>query len=112
MEQVPQESLETFKVLWHQDVQGDVKSLQKGFVESLIHGTVHKLSKAPHLIGQPLRGTMNRLWKVKFNKFRVVYTINRSAKEVWVLSVQKREIIYEPRHLNRLMKLAAALLAK
>ena len=40
------------------------------------------------------------------------YATIAAAKEVWVLSVQKREIIYEPRHLNHLMKLAAAILAK
>ncbi len=112
MEQKPPAPLETFTVFWHKDVQDDLKLLQKDFAQALIAGTAHKLSQAPHLIGHPLRGTMNQLWKVKFNKFRITYTINMAAKEVWVLSVKKREIAYEVTHLNRLKKLAAGIWAK
>jgi len=68
----------------------------------------HRLSRAPQFLGQPLKGTTVPLWKITFSKYRLIYLIQQSSKEVWILSVQKREIVYRRDHILSLVKLAMA----
>ena len=99
----------TYKVVWHAAVQSDLARIPRGTVESLAKAADHRLSQAPHLIGTPLRGTMNLLWRLRFARYRVVYTINVPSKEVWVLGVQRRDIVYRDPHLSSLLKLAVVI---
>ncbi|MBI3318454.1 MAG: type II toxin-antitoxin system RelE/ParE family toxin, partial [Candidatus Omnitrophica bacterium] len=78
-------------------------------VNSIVRAADYRLSLAPDLIGEPLKGTTNRLWKIRFSSYRIVYTINVSRKEVWILSVQKRDIVYRNQHVQALLKVAVAL---
>ena len=98
-----------FRVVWHKETQSDFSKINSDIAEKIIENTNHKLSRAPLYIGEPLKGTSNRLWKVSYSKYRIVYTINQSAKEVIILSVQKREIVYKKNHIINLLNLAIAL---
>lgn len=112
MEQGPQKSQISppgYRVLWHQDIQGDFSTLPYKTTESIVSAANHRLAIAPQFIGEPLKGTTNLLWKLRFGKYRLIYTMNVKAKEVWVLSVQKREIVYKDRHVQSLIRLAVAL---
>lgn len=97
------------KVLWHSGVKDDLEKVAPSEVERLVRAAEYRLSRAPEFIGQPLKGTTRLLWKLRFGKYRIVYTLNSSAKEVWVLSIQTRDIVYRPSHLESLLKLAIAL---
>ena len=110
MEPTPQGiSLSSYRVLWHDRVKADLKQIGPSEAERLIRAAEEKLARAPELIGQPLKGTARRLWKLRFGKYRVVYTLHPRTKEVQVLSIQTRDIIYRPAHLESLLKLAIAL---
>ena len=112
MEQEPTEkkvNLEVFKVLWHQNIREDLSAITPSQVDSIIKAAEHRLSRAPQYIGQPLKGTTNLLWKIRFGKYRAIYTINAKKAEVWVLAVQKRECVYRDHHVQSLLNLAIAL---
>jgi mRNA-degrading endonuclease RelE of RelBE toxin-antitoxin system len=96
-------------VLWHQDIKKDLLRISRKTAESIVSPANHRLAIAPQFIGEPLKGTTNLLWKLRFSKHRLIYTMNVKAREVWVLSVQKREIVYKDRHVQSLLRLAIAL---
>lgn len=75
-----------YRIVWHPLVKEDLSRIPKNLTESIIKAVEHRLSRAPHLIGQPLKGTTHLLWKIKFDKYRIVYTIRTKTNEVWVLS--------------------------
>lgn len=115
MEQEPQKDpigTKEYHVFWHSEVRKDFAKISKALTESLISAVEHRLSIAPQFIGQPLKGTTNLLWKISFSKYRIIYTMNVKAKEVWVLSVQKREIVYKDSHVQSLLTLAVAIQQK
>lgn len=112
MEQGPQKNpigQPVYRVLWHQDIKGDFLKIRRKSTESIASAANHRLAIAPQFIGEPLKGTTNLLWKLRFGKYRLIYTMNVKAEEVWVLSVQKREIVYKDRHVQSLLRLAVAL---
>lgn len=113
MEQEPSEAqrLEPspFRVFWHKKCLDDLSSIHPVHANAIVRGSEHKLSKAPQLLGAPLKGTYQKLWKVPFSKYRAVYTINESAKEVWVLCVEPRNKVYRKENIEALLRLALAL---
>lgn len=102
----------TYRIIWHPLVREDLSKVPRNLTESIVKAAEHRLSRAPHLIGQPLKGTTHLLWKIKFDKYRIVYTIRTKTNEVWVLSVQKREVVYRDRHIQSLVNLAIAIKQK
>ncbi|MBI4226847.1 MAG: type II toxin-antitoxin system RelE/ParE family toxin [Candidatus Omnitrophica bacterium] len=115
MEQNPQEEVGVgpprYKVLWHPDAKRDLSNLSQDIVEHLVEAAQYKLSTAPQFIGQPIKGTTRLLWKVRFSKYRVVYTMNDRAKEVCVLAVGKRDAVYRDANIQSWVKLAIAIQA-
>ncbi len=112
MEQGPKSekvNLPGFRVLWHAEARKDLSKIPPSVVESIVHAVDDRLSLAPDLIGDPLKGTTNRLWKIRFGGYRIVYTIHISRKEVWVLPVRKRDIVYRDQHVQALLKVAVAI---
>lgn len=99
----------TYTVVWHAAVRGDLAKIPRSTVESLAKAADYRLSQAPHVIGSPLRGTTNLLWRLRFRSYRIVYTVNARSKEVWILAVQRRDIVYRDPHLASLLKLAVVL---
>lgn len=98
-----------FRVLWHAEVRRDLAKIPPPTVEAIVKAAQERLSQAPLLIGEPLRGTAQRLWRLRYSQYRLVYTVRPTTHEVWVLSVQTRDIVYRNTHLQRLIRLAQAL---
>lgn len=101
-----------YKVVWHPKIKDDFSRIPPSLVSAIASAVEHRLSRAPEFIGQPLKGTTNLLWRISFSKYRIVYTLNSDAREVWVLSAQKREIVYRDIHIQSLLKLAVAIQQK
>jgi len=98
-----------FKVFWHPGTKQDFAKMPPSLVDSIVRAATHRLSRAPQLIGEPLKGTVQRLWKIRFSKYRIIYTIQAKRDEVWILAVLKRDIAYRHRHVESLLRLAVAL---
>lgn len=109
--QAPHEAVSprAFQVLWHAEVRRDLVKVPPPTVEAIVKAAHERLSQAPLLIGEPLRGTAQRLWRLRYSQYRLVYTVRPAAHEVWVLSVQTRDIVYRKTHLQRLLRLAQTL---
>ena len=98
-----------FRVLWHPDVRRDLAKIPPPTVDAIVKAAHERLSDAPLLIGEPLRGTAQRLWRLRYSQYRLIYTVRPVPREVWVLSVQTRDIVYRTTHLQRLLRLALQL---
>lgn len=98
-----------FRVFWHAEVRHDLAKTPAPTVAAIVKAAQERLSQAPLLIGEPLRGTAQRLWRLRYSQYRLVYTVRPATHEVWILSVQTRDIVYRKAHLQRLLRLAQAL---
>ncbi len=98
-----------FRVLWHTEVKRDLVKIPPVTVNAIANAAQERLSQAPLFIGEPLRGTAQRLWRLRYSQYRLIYTVRPAAYEVWILSVQTRDIVYRTTHLQRLLRLALQL---
>ena len=96
-----------YRVLWHPAVRDDFKRITPDTVDTLVHSAHDHLTRAPQHLGQPLKGTTQSLWRMRWGDYRLVYTIRHDIREVWVLGAQRRDIVYRAAHLQHLMRLAA-----
>lgn len=111
MERSPQAEKVTspYTLLWHSEIKRDLKKIPPAIVEKMVDAVRHRLSLMPDVIGEPLKGTNNLVWKIRFSEYRILYVIRRQTKEVWVLSVHHRRFVYTDTHLQHIMSLALAL---
>ncbi len=108
-EETPEITVPSFKVLWHPDTRGDLGKLSREIRGKIIETATYKLSRAPQFIGQPIKGTKKLLWKIRFSKYRIVYTIAEKTPEVWIVSVGKRDSVYRNEFIQSWIKLAIAI---
>lgn len=99
----------SFRVLWHPEIVDDFGKIHPIFVERIVEAANYRLSNAPQLIGHPLKGTTNLVWKMRFSDYRILYTINISAKEVWILSVEHRKSVYNGQNVMQIVQMALAI---
>ena len=111
MEQTPQEKKvdPAYQVLWVVAARDDLASVPKPVAETIIEKTSQRLTQLPHFVGQPLKGTTRKLWKLRFGKYRLVYSINTKFKEVYILAIANRDAAYRHDAVQGLLKLAVAL---
>ena len=112
MEQDPQaKKIENFsyRVLWSSDAREDLLDIPQDIADTIIDKTGQRLSQLPHYVGQPLKGTTKKLWKLRFGKYRLVYSINTRFKEVYILAIANRDVVYRNDAVQSLLKLAVAL---
>jgi mRNA-degrading endonuclease RelE of RelBE toxin-antitoxin system len=113
MEQTPnsEEALADpfYRVFWYQKIKNDLRTIDPNLVEKIVSAAENRLYLAPASAGQPLKGTTKLLWKLRYSKYRIVYTINDQMQEVWVLSVRKRDVAYRDSSIESLLQVAIAL---
>ena len=112
MEQDPQAKKidnSTYQVLWSADAREDLSEIPEDIAENILEKTQQRLAQLPHFIGQPLKGTTRKLWKLRFGKYRLVYSINNKYKEVYVLAITNRDVVYRNNAIQGLLRLAVAL---
>lgn len=76
---------EDFKEITEKDQQRIMKTIRK------------KLTTEPELYGKPLKNDLKGFWKLKIDKYRVVYSINKGKIEVYVITVgfRRDEEVYK-----------------
>ena len=83
-----------FQLRYHPDVKSiDIPLLDEKIKTRIKHGIETRLTKAPHLYGQPLRKTRYSYWKLRVGDYRVIYKIVK--EEAWILGIIHRKKIYE-----------------
>ena len=112
MEQDPQKkkvSDPSYRVLWSSSARQDLSQIPRNIVENILRKTEQRLLQWPHFFGEPLKGTMKKLWKLRFGKYRLVYSINDECHEVYILAITNRDSVYRNNAVQGLLKLAVAL---
>jgi mRNA-degrading endonuclease RelE of RelBE toxin-antitoxin system len=108
MEPVSQEKV-IFKVLFHTTCEKELDRLHPDQVTTILDAIKARLSSNPQFAGNPLRGCKNLVYKFRVGKCRIVYSILFKHKEVWILSIQTRDMVYRPEHLESLLRIAIAI---
>lgn len=98
-----------YRIYWHPEIKENFDIISESTVEAIIKETEYRLSRAPLHIGKPLKGTNQKLWRLRFAKYRIIYTVNTETKEVWVLGIKSRATVYSHPHVLGMLKLAVSL---
>lgn len=75
----------------------DFEEITKSDQQKILKTIRKKLTTEPELYGKPLRGELKGFWKLKVDKYRVVYSIDKSKIEVYVITVgfRRDEEVYK-----------------
>lgn len=65
----------------------DFKEIAKSDQQKILKTIRKKLTTGPELYGKPLRNQLKGFWKLKVDKYRVVYSIDKGKIEVYVVTV-------------------------
>ncbi len=80
----------TWEVIYHKDVDSDLKSVGPAAARRIILKINEKLTKAPDKFGVPLSNDLKNFWKLRIGDFRVVYQVLSKKIIVFVLAVGPR----------------------
>lgn len=75
----------------------DFKEITKSDQQKILKTIRKKLTTEPELYGKPLRGELKGFWKLKVDKYRIVYSIDKGKIEVYVVTVgfRRDEEVYK-----------------
>ncbi|MEK6681861.1 MAG: type II toxin-antitoxin system RelE/ParE family toxin [Nitrospirota bacterium] len=76
---------------------GDFKGIDRTDQQKIIKAIRKKLTVYPEEYGQPLKGNLKGLWKLKVSKYRVVYEIKGEKALVYVIKIgfRRDEEVYK-----------------
>lgn len=97
------------KILWHSHIKKDVSAIPPHLVDKMAKLVQSRLAEFPEVVGEPLKGTSRALWKLRFSDYRILYCLNRHAKELWVLAIRHRRHVYQESRLQELVKMVLVL---
>lgn len=86
----------------------DFKDIDGSDQQKIIKAIRKKLTTAPESYGQPLKGGLRGLWKLRVGQYRVVYEVKTDKVLVYVIKVgfRRNEEVYREviKRLRRLKK--------
>ena len=77
-------------IIYHQGVEGDLKSIGPSVARRIMRSIDTKLTKAPLQFGAPLSGNLGNFRKLRIGDYRVVYQVVEAKITVYVLAVVPR----------------------
>ena len=80
----------TWEIIYHKDVDDDLKSVGPAAARRIILTINGKLTKAPEKFGAPLSNNLKDFRKFRIGDFRVVYQVFNTKVIVFVLAVGPR----------------------
>lgn len=75
----------------------DFKKIDNADQRKLVKAIRNKLAVEPEKYGQPLKGNLKRLWKLRVGQYRVIYEIKKEEILVYVAKVgfRRNEEVYK-----------------
>jgi len=81
----------TYEVLIDELVlKDDFKRIELHHQRKILKVIRERLSTEPEMYGQPLRGDLKGLWKLRVGEFRVIYEIQKEQVVVYVIKIGLR----------------------
>lgn len=83
-----------WRIVYHPTViKNDIPKLGNAERKTVRRAIELKLATDPVTYGKPLRGILNRYWKLRVGDWRIVYAV--TAKKVRILVIAHRSRVYE-----------------
>lgn len=80
----------TWEIIYHKDVDNDLKSVGPSAAKRIMRTINKKLTMAPEKFGAPLSNNLKDFRKLRIGDFRVVYQVLNKKVIVFVLAVGPR----------------------
>jgi len=94
--------MKRFGLRYHPKVKEDIKKLD-GYYKNRIKTAIEdKLTKAPEIFGERLKGTLKDLWKLRVGNYRVIYFIDKET--VFILGIWHRREVYKKLTVEAILK--------
>lgn len=81
-----------YEILFHNKAQRIFNKLDIS-IKKEIYGGLDKIKQNPFL-GKPLVGNLSGLWRLRIDKYRVIYQIKKNELIIYVLDIGHRKNIY------------------
>ena len=84
-----------YKVVYLDQVEDDLKKLDKAVVKKILSRIETYLAQDPKGLGKPLRGEFQGYWRYRWGDYRVIYKISEREILILVLRISHRKEVYE-----------------
>ncbi len=94
--------MKKFGIRYHPKVKDDIKKLDEKTKRRIKEAIEKKLSVAPEIYGERLKGTLKDAWKLRVGNYRVVFIVRENT--VYVLGIWHRREAYEKVNVKDILK--------
>ena len=94
--------MKKFGLRYHPKVKEDIKNIDNHFKNQIKTAIEDKLTKAPEIFGEKLKGTLKDLWKLRVGNYRVIYFIDEET--VFILGIWYRREVYKKLTVKAILK--------
>lgn len=83
-----------YKVVYLDQVEEDLKKLDKSTVKKILNRIETYLAKDPKGLGKPLKGEFLGYWRYRWGDYRVIYRIAEREILILILRIGNRKEVY------------------
>jgi len=84
-----------YKVVYLDQVEEDLKKLDKTTVKKILARVEAYLAKDPKGLGKPLKGDFQGYWRYRWGDYRVIYKISEHEILIIILRISHRKEVYD-----------------
>ena len=84
-----------YKVVYLDQVEDDLKKLDRSAAGKILHRIESYLTVNPKNLGKPLKGEFQGYWRYRWGNYRVIYKISEREILILILRIAHRKDIYE-----------------
>lgn len=81
-----------YEIIFKSPAKKFLKKLDKSIQKKILN-KIKQLKQNP-FIGKPLVGNLSGLWRLRIDKYRIIYQINKNELIIFILEVGHRKNIY------------------
>ena len=83
-----------YKVVYLDQIEEDLKKLDKSTVKKILARIETYLACDPKELGKPLKGEFQGYWRYRWGDYRVIYKISEREILILVLRISNRKDVY------------------
>ena len=84
-----------YKVVYLDQVEDDLKKLDKSTAKKILTRVETYLAKDPKGLGKPLKGDFQGYWRYRWGDYRVIYKISEREILIIILRISHRKEVYD-----------------
>lgn len=84
-----------YNIEFSKESKNDLKKLSNPICKRILGTIEKKLTQFPDLFGKPLKSNLKNLWSLRVGSYRVIYQIQDGKCIVFIVTIAKREIVYD-----------------